>query len=78
MKLIYWNENLNGCLQNGLQLLRRAKKLLFGMQESMRSNNAFFSKKESKMEIIAASMRETNLTYPNILSETFKQSMYAK
>jgi hypothetical protein len=48
------------------------------MQESMRSNNAFFSKKESKMEIIAASMRETNLTYPNIFSETFKQSMYAK
>ena len=30
------------------------------------------------MEIIAASMRETNLTYPNIFSETFKQSMYAK
>ena len=78
MKLIYWKENLNGCLQNGLQLLRRAKKVLFGMQESMRSNNAFFSKKESKMEIIAASMRETNLTYPNIFSETFKHSMYAK
>ena len=30
------------------------------------------------MEIIAASMREKNLTYPNIFSETFKQSMYAK
>ena len=37
-----------------------------------------FQKKKVKMEIIAASMRETNLTYPNIFSETFKQSMYAK
>jgi len=76
MKLIYWKESLNGCLQNGLQ--RRAKKLLFGMHYSTRSNNAFFKRKKVKMEIIAASMRETNLTYPNIFLETFKQSMYAK
>ena len=48
MKLIYSKENLNGCLRNGLLIPRRAKKLLFGMQYSTRSNDAFFSKKESK------------------------------
>ena len=79
MKLIYSKENLNGCLRNGLQILRRAKKGFYlecNIQRVRMMHS--FQRKKVKMEIIAASMRETNLTYPNIFLETFKQSMYAK